>query len=476
MPSTEAITYSFARFYYSQLHEDPSKLYQIYSTNAKLTHSTIPSFDANELNNNVKKPIETKALSTHAEIQSFYADLNLKDSKIRISNIDSQSILNEKSILVNVLGELALTDESPVFRFTQSFILTPGSAQDTYDIANDIFSLISDDYLETAAGNEQKEEKDTTAEASETTVNAAEPVKVTEDLEKDVKEPEVKQEINKEAVKEAVKEERQKTPDANETKESKDKDHPKKSSKVAKPDSKQHIKKESKSPKQETKQKIDKTEVKAESKESEPSKEIKEEPKQEEDGSEDKENVAPVNSSIKLSWAEQIAATDKPFAVSKPKPTPKPKEASKSPQPAAPAPKASTQTATTTKPPGPKRKPDHSHPVIVSGIGELAATEIRVQLEREFGKTVKVEPKGRYALVSFETSESRQKALKKKTLSINEHVVKIEDKSDSADAKKPNQANNNNNTNNTKPYANKPNQKQSNGSINKKKPATKQNA
>jgi len=487
MSKIEGITYSFANYYYQNLHNDPTQLYQLYTEDAKLTHSKIPT--NNEDQEIIHKSIETETFQNKSEILKFYSNSNLENCKIRVSSIDHQSIEQINSILISIIGELARTDESPVYRFTQTFILVPGKKANSFDISNDIFRLIPDDDFEL---NQAEESEDVKEIVEPTKKIDEETPKMNGELKKDelnsdvptvgsnqtsapiVERPEKEEvkDVEKEAkeandVKEAPKEE---------VKESKEESKPE--VKESKPEVKEVAESKKKNIKEETKKEL-KSEVNEESSKESVS-EIKEssKPKQE---SKPKTEEKKVDSKppTKLSWAAQISsrAANAPAPVVSPKPkvtkpvttasssTPSPslsKESKES------SPKQTSATASTTVSPEQKpqqtqsqsqgqqpqqqrKKFEHLYPVLIKGTDVLSAHELRIALDENFGKTTKVEPRGNFALADFEIEKSQKKALTTKHLKIKESRVTIEPKPKKHEFKdrKPNPNNNNNNNNNS---------------------------
>ncbi|ONH64713.1 UBP3-associated protein BRE5 [Cyberlindnera fabianii] len=471
MTSVEQIAYSFVQFYYQNLHEDPSTLSKVYTEDAQLTHSVVPETPGV---NFINKTIETKSLASKSSIKSFYADSKLANSKIRVSSIDSQSIFNE-SILISVVGELALKDEEAIYRFTQSFILKPAKAANAYDVANDIFRLIPDeDYeLNTEEDNApvveettvseppqvlspEKEPKDAIPAASSVSKSSAETVKTPEKTDK-VADGTAKQngETEKNA-KGSAKEDKQvvdekkkdtklqsKKDDDKEKKNSVGSGSEKEASQSPKTAAstvkegendevstgKKQIKEDTKDTKAEHNEapKVEKSSDEEEKRES-----------QVDTGAETKKDVSlettagketkasPASAPVKpSSWAQAISTkvpTTKP-KLTKPAAAPKVQQPPTSPAPL-------SDVTNSQKPHQQKKgKTDLPHMVVVNNVNVLTADQITRGLEKTLQtKVARTEPKGQYALVAFETAAGVEKALAKRSVLIGSSTVQFSTK------------------------------------------------
>lgn len=406
--SAEQVTYSFVNFYYTKLHESPTELYHAYTKDATLTHSKIPS--NNEEQEIINKSIEFEQVSSVQEIEQFYAKSNIKNCKIRVSSIDYQTVALNNSVLISIIGELALTDESPVYRFTQSFILVPSKVANAYDISNDILRLIPDDDFE--LNQEDAVEEDVKVEEP--------PNKAQEEKVEDLK-------PNGEVKLEAPKEEE----DKRETKEESEEE-------VVVPEAKEELVEEE--------QKIEPVAEEAKS----------QEPKSEEPKDEPVEEEAPKVEAkpVKMSWA-QISSSAAPAIAPAPVIPTKTKvkqqgttaNTATSKEPKENSPKQPLQNITNQK--NQRKRFEHLYPVYIKGTEVLSAQELKIALDQEFGKTTKVEPRGNYALADFETERSQQKALTSKHLKIGKSTITIEPKTKEYEFKdrKQNKNNNQNNSN-----------------------------
>ncbi|CCH44322.1 putative G3BP-like protein [Wickerhamomyces ciferrii] len=466
--STEAVTYSFVHFYYQSLHENPTKLFQIYTDDANLTHSKIPS--NNDDHETINKSIETEQFTNKLEIEKFYSNSNIKNCKVRVSSIDSQSINLNNSILISIIGELALTDESPVYRFTQTFVLVPGKVEKTYDISNDIFRLIPDDDFELNQINNEDEIQNSIPTLNGS-IQAEEPStsNVTEDASITITEAngQIKEESTKEEkIVETPVEKPTETSDETPIETEKPKEQVNGDSNV-KTDEKEEAQKEDKEEdKEEPSSKEESSKPEESSKQSEESKPVKAPPR---------------------SWADAVISspsTTSPTTttpVTKSKPKSKPQSTSTQSPPPSSTQQQQSQSQSKDKNSNTKQQPlqhatnnqnrnkkiDHLYAITVRGIDALSASDVREALEKSFGKTIKVEPRGTFALVSFEEEKAQKEALRVNRLKIKSSVVTIEEKGNNLSFKDKRQNyNNNNNNNNGK---NKENQKFNNQNQQKKK-------
>lgn len=373
------VAYVFAQYYYGTLHEDPAKLASLYTPTAHLTHSKIPQDDGV---NFINRFLENKTCSSKDEIREFYASSGLKSCKIRVTSIDQQPAPFDGSMLISIMGEINLDSLVAVYRFQQTFVLVPSARERVYDVTNDIFRLIPDEDYELEKGNDEaavpeslvEEQPLKTEETIKVEPQEAEAEALTTETETEVTEPEV---IELKVVER--KEEVNENLNAGVEAEAKE---------VVKPEVKEEVKEA------------------AFENESNPT-----------DLSQ-KENVQ-ANSS----WAQLASATVEP----KPKPKKSPPAAHST--TAAPLKNVTNQQKSSS----PAQQPQavsgpYLYPVKVDEFNLVNTQDLKEALEKEFGKTTKVEPKGPYALVNFETEAAQLKALAKRTVKVKNHTVVIEKK------------------------------------------------
>ncbi|KAH3666998.1 hypothetical protein WICMUC_005345 [Wickerhamomyces mucosus] len=434
-PNLEHISHLFVSFYYQTLHKTPTELSKLYTKNAKLTHTIIPQ-GAEQLRIKNKFTKISKCTSFE-EIRDFYLNTNVGNSKIRISSIDYQEVL-VNSILITTTGELALSEKTPVYSFTQTFILTPNQKNANYDVVNDIFRLIPDDDLdlegaveeatdENIEGERNVEVEDTQSEeiekskketATEDGKFSAIEVVDSEGTESGVtKEGETKAQVKQEEELTIETEDETKTANAAETEIQENLE----------------IKEET----LQTPTEHENEEAKATSdltKENQPS-EVNAEGTAKNLQTSESPSIEPV----KQSWAAIAKSTTpntiSPQSTSSSSSTPKAKVV-RSPNPESSKEivksrsKTSSKSSTQLNANNGQRihKAELQYAIIVNKINNLKADQIKDAIEKEFGKTTKVEPKGRYGLVAFETEESQKKALASKTINIDSNIITISPK------------------------------------------------
>ena len=393
------VAYQFAQHYYHNLHENPSKLSSLYTSDAHLTHSLIPDEDGV---NFINKSLDSHICTNVGEIKEFYNSSNLAECKIRITSIDQQKTPFEGSILISTMGEINLNGKAAVYRFQQTFILARKAKENVYDITNDIFRLIPDeDYeLETQVDDAdvpqslvQENGKPETPEEEQP--ENEEPVDVKDDVNAAVEpavEAPVETAIEPAAEPETIDEPTKKEAETTTTDE----------------------------PSEEKVETKDAKDVKGKKGDAKPlSKDEKaKQPKPTEE--KEKETQPPKPSS----WAQvaQVSSTKEGPVQVKPKVI-KPK----SPSPSTPSP---TQSSAALKPTAPNTPKPHTsgtflYPVMIEGFNDVKNSDLKNSLEETFGKTTKVEPRGPFALANFENEPSQRKALEKKTLKVKGHTVKI---------------------------------------------------
>ncbi|KAJ1961210.1 hypothetical protein H4R35_007474, partial [Dimargaris xerosporica] len=124
---THKVGFLFAHEYYTRLNQSPERMHLLYTKKAYLIHG-------------VEGEAVSHCIGPH-DIHNKVMELNLKDCKFHVSNIDTVPS-HDGSLLIQTIGELAVGD-SPSQKFAQTFLLvqTPGG----YSVMNDIFRFIKDD-------------------------------------------------------------------------------------------------------------------------------------------------------------------------------------------------------------------------------------------------------------------------------------------------------------------------------------------
>ncbi|KAF3937166.1 hypothetical protein ABW19_dt0200956 [Dactylella cylindrospora] len=188
--SPEEIGWYFVESYYTTLNKTPDRLH--------LFHQKKSSFVWGTEGDNVPVSVGRSVISERIK------ELEFKDCKVRVTNVDSQGSINN-GIVVQVLGDMTNNGE-PSRRFCQTFFLAEQTHPQGYYVLNDIFRYLKDE--------EEEEDVEYEAPAEETAEAPVEPTAeaaiVAEDSEPEVEateEPET-EEIAAAADKEEAKEEK----------------------------------------------------------------------------------------------------------------------------------------------------------------------------------------------------------------------------------------------------------------------------
>lgn len=143
--SVQEIVYAFLQSYYERLKENPSKLSNFYGNTAELTHINYQQIDY-ENTDFVNDILPTVKLTGKENINKFFTrnEEKVSDLKLKLDSCDFQTTgVGHKGIIIIVTGEL-FWSKSPVYKFCQTFILTPISRNnEIYDVSNDIIRFIS---------------------------------------------------------------------------------------------------------------------------------------------------------------------------------------------------------------------------------------------------------------------------------------------------------------------------------------------
>ncbi|KAK6464628.1 hypothetical protein DFJ63DRAFT_328413 [Scheffersomyces coipomensis] len=132
------IGWFFISSYYKFYNSNIENIYKIYHANASLTHASFPTTEKDEENSNtVHKAQGIESIKGRFKNDAKLTSLN---NRIVITSAVFEISLN-KNILIVVFGEWA-RDDSPYHQFTQTFVLTPGKTENTFDVANDILKFI----------------------------------------------------------------------------------------------------------------------------------------------------------------------------------------------------------------------------------------------------------------------------------------------------------------------------------------------
>ncbi|KAK7966994.1 uncharacterized protein PG986_001271 [Apiospora aurea] len=160
----DEVAWYFVEQYYTTLSKSPEKLHLFYSKRSQLVYG---------------KEAEVSTVSVgRQEIQERIKSLDFKeDTKVRISNVDSQTSFD--NIVIQVIGESSnKTGEDPK-KFVQTFVLAQQPSG--YFVLNDILRYVDDGAVEEEQAEEPVAAEEAPAEQSasavpETAVETAEPV------------------------------------------------------------------------------------------------------------------------------------------------------------------------------------------------------------------------------------------------------------------------------------------------------------
>ncbi|KAG5362550.1 hypothetical protein CJU90_5259 [Yarrowia sp. C11] len=182
-PTAEQIAWLFVSQYFKRLHSDPSELHHFYDVDAKLLHG--------------KEQDDAAAVSGTESIQERISELHTQGCKTLISCLDAMEGPN-KSILIQIIGQMSSTDDGIPQKFVQSVVLESKSGTN-YSIYSDVFRFLKDEDDEEPK-EEPKEEskKDIKEEPKKEEVKKEEPKKEEVKKEEPKKEEPTKEEPKKE--------------------------------------------------------------------------------------------------------------------------------------------------------------------------------------------------------------------------------------------------------------------------------------
>lgn len=140
--SVAEIVFQFIKTYYERMKNDPSKLSNLYSTTAEVTHINYQHEFKAEVS-----VLPTVKLTGTTNIEKFFKRHRDKVNNIKVilESCDFQTIDSSHSnILIVVTGELFWSN-TPTYTFAQNFILSAvDHSQSIYEITNDIIKFIPD--------------------------------------------------------------------------------------------------------------------------------------------------------------------------------------------------------------------------------------------------------------------------------------------------------------------------------------------
>ena len=144
-PSVQDIVHLFLHTYYGRMKSNPTKLSNLYTNTAELTHINFPSITEDDYAHNDVLP--TVKLAGKENIHKFFNrnESRVSDIKLKIDTCDFQTTgIQHRGILIVVMGELFWSG-TPVYKFMQTFVLCPTLRNnDIYEISNDIIRFVPD--------------------------------------------------------------------------------------------------------------------------------------------------------------------------------------------------------------------------------------------------------------------------------------------------------------------------------------------
>ncbi|KAK6457741.1 uncharacterized protein RJT20DRAFT_26090 [Scheffersomyces xylosifermentans] len=138
-----SIGWYFIVSYYDFYNTNIDNIHKIYHQHAAISHDAFPEGPLETSTDSDKDTTKTihKAQGTEAIKARFKIEADQKTAnRIVVTSAAFEVSLN-KNILIVVFGEWSKND-SPYHQFTQTFVLTPGKKENTFDVANDILKFI----------------------------------------------------------------------------------------------------------------------------------------------------------------------------------------------------------------------------------------------------------------------------------------------------------------------------------------------
>ena len=191
-----SIGWFFITSYYEFYNTNVESIHKIYHQQASISHSQFPCDDESEDAKIIHRAQGLDAIKSRFQNDS---KLSKKNSNRIVITSAAFEVSLSKNILIVVFGEWS-KDSSPYYQFTQTFVLTPGKKENTFDVANDVLRFI--DYSEFKGDSEQAKEKEVIPNAEVINEDKEE---VKEEIKEDVKE-EVKEEKDVEVAEEITEE------------------------------------------------------------------------------------------------------------------------------------------------------------------------------------------------------------------------------------------------------------------------------
>ncbi|KAF6817167.1 NTF2 and RRM domain-containing protein [Colletotrichum sojae] len=126
-PSKDEVGWYFVESYYTTLAKNPEKLHLFYGKRSQFVNGMEAEV----------APVSVGRQSIQERIKS----LDFQDTKVRITNVDTQASFD--NIFIQVIGESAHKDATEPRKFVQSFVLAPQNTG--YWVVNDVLRYILED-------------------------------------------------------------------------------------------------------------------------------------------------------------------------------------------------------------------------------------------------------------------------------------------------------------------------------------------
>ncbi|EGW30547.1 uncharacterized protein SPAPADRAFT_63389, partial [Spathaspora passalidarum NRRL Y-27907] len=134
---TTTIGWFFIQSYYDFFVNKLDTIHKIYHANAVLSHDAYPTTSQDKVPATTHTARGIDAIKSRFAVEEEQATTN----RIVITSATFQTSL-DKNIIIVAFGEWAKSDSDGFRQFTQTFVLTPGKKENTFDVANDILKFI----------------------------------------------------------------------------------------------------------------------------------------------------------------------------------------------------------------------------------------------------------------------------------------------------------------------------------------------
>ncbi|KAG5419976.1 hypothetical protein I9W82_001856 [Candida metapsilosis] len=367
------IGWYFIKSYYDFYIAKLDVIHKIYHDNASILHDAFPEEGKKGNGEDDELTTSYKAQGTDAIKKCFAEHLSgggNDNNRIVITSATFQVSL-EKNIIIVTFGEWSKND-SPFKQFTQTFVLTPGKRESTYDVANDVLKFIESNGFKD--NQEVKDDKEEVAEEKPVATEEKEEAKPQPVENAEPEKEKVEEEVAPETIEEEKKEPAVEEPKTEETPKS------------------EPLEKEEESPKEEVKP---------------------------------EEPAKPKSPPQPMTWADlayQAVPASKPASKPTSKPTTSASTAASTPTSAKKAPVAATQSTGGSG----KFKKDEWYPIYIRGIRTIDEKVLKDHITKKFGELKFFRTNQNIALCDFVYKEAQRKALEAKETTLDGVVINLE--------------------------------------------------